>query len=314
MILLYYGQPFLGIFCSKHLSSNTLQQTSVLSTEYTVCHAFFPVVRIGSLHSPTRKEVLYLPPLGPRGEIHCGGRRWGDLIRTTGGKAWHSVCSVLGTYYKDVQRRVFDVRCSDEGTYTLVLCMYTSVQSIHIHSPDHRVHTEWRLPISGVHPIMMEKSALAGEGGGCMPIPFQPITITYKVAVYAPAERTDTLPLFHLYPIFTLWSRQSLIYISLRLYSYLFPHPQVGQKGSLSLLAKGHLSPSFSISKESKRGKGHRPYLYLLYFQGRLGLRYTEYNCSTVTHVQGCTKNQTFPQCFTASSADTHTEADNNNL
>jgi hypothetical protein len=30
--------------------------------------------------------------------------------------------------------------------------------------------------------------------------PSQPITITHKVAVYAPAERADTLPLFHLYP------------------------------------------------------------------------------------------------------------------
>ncbi len=38
--------------------------------------------------------------------------------------------------------------------------------------------------ISGVHPIMMEKSALAGVGGGCTaPTPFQPITITYKVMV-----------------------------------------------------------------------------------------------------------------------------------
>ncbi len=27
----------------------------------------------------------------------------------------------------------------------------------------HRVHTEWQWPISGVHPVMMEKSALAGE-------------------------------------------------------------------------------------------------------------------------------------------------------
>ncbi len=27
-------------------------------------------------------------------------------------------------------------------------------------------HTEWQLPISGVHSIMMDKSALAGEGGG----------------------------------------------------------------------------------------------------------------------------------------------------
>ncbi len=59
---------------------------------------------------------------------------------------------------------------------------------------------------SGVHPIMMEKSALAGEGGVCTPTPFQPITITYKNAVYAPAERADTLPLFRLYhPICALW-------------------------------------------------------------------------------------------------------------
>ncbi len=62
-----------------------------------------------------------------------------------------------------------------------------------------RVHTERRFPISGVHPILMEKSALAGEGGGCTPTPFQPIAITYKVAVYAPAEWADTLTLFHLY-------------------------------------------------------------------------------------------------------------------
>ncbi len=45
---------------------------------------------------------------------------------------------------------------------------------------------------------MMEKSALAGDGGGgggCTPFPFKPNIITYKVAVYAPAECT----LFHLY-------------------------------------------------------------------------------------------------------------------
>jgi hypothetical protein len=44
-----------------------------------------------------------------------------------------------------------------------------------------------------VHPIMMEKLALAGEGGGCTPTPFHPITITdsYKVAVHAPNERAD---------------------------------------------------------------------------------------------------------------------------
>ena len=40
---------------------------------------------------------------------------------------------------------------------------------------------------------MMEKSALAGEGGGYTPTHFQPITITYKVAVSAPVERADTV-------------------------------------------------------------------------------------------------------------------------
>ncbi len=36
-------------------------------------------------------------------------------------------------------------------------------------------------------------------GGARLP-PFTIFTITYKVTVYAPAERADTLPLFHLYP------------------------------------------------------------------------------------------------------------------
>jgi hypothetical protein len=68
------------------------------------------------------------------------------------------------------------------------------------------VHTEWQLPISVVHSIMMEKSAQAGESGGCTSTPFHRITIMYKgVAVYAPAERADTPPLFHLYPTCTLW-------------------------------------------------------------------------------------------------------------
>jgi hypothetical protein len=53
---------------------------------------------------------------------------------------------------------------------------------------------------------MMEKLAPAGEGGGACPYPFTLITITYKVAVYAPAERADTLTLFHLYhPMYPMW-------------------------------------------------------------------------------------------------------------
>ncbi len=69
------------------------------------------------------------------------------------------------------------------------------------------LHTEWQWLISGVQSIMMEKSALVGKVGGCTLPPFTLFSITYKVAVYryAPAERTDTLHVFHLYLICTLW-------------------------------------------------------------------------------------------------------------
>jgi hypothetical protein len=53
---------------------------------------------------------------------------------------------------------------------------------------------------------MMVKSASAismVRVGGTRPPPFTLFTITYKVAFYAPAERADTLPVFHLYPICT---------------------------------------------------------------------------------------------------------------
>ncbi len=45
----------------------------------------------------------------------------------------------------------------------------------------HRVHTEWQLPLSGVHPIMMEKFARPGEGGGALPPHFTLSTITGKI-------------------------------------------------------------------------------------------------------------------------------------
>jgi hypothetical protein len=51
-----------------------------------------------------------------------------------------------------------------------------------------KVHTERQPPLSGVHPIMMEKLAHAGDGGGTPPPPFTIVTISYKVAVYAPAD------------------------------------------------------------------------------------------------------------------------------
>ncbi len=48
------------------------------------------------------------------------------------------------------------------GTKILRLLLH----AVHSHTSTQSIHTEWRLSISGVHPIMMEKSALAGEGGG----------------------------------------------------------------------------------------------------------------------------------------------------
>jgi hypothetical protein len=55
-------------------------------------------------------------------------------------------------------------------------------------------YTEWQWPLSGIHSLLRVKLPQPGEG------PFILSTITYKVMVYAPAERADTLPLFFLYP------------------------------------------------------------------------------------------------------------------
>ncbi len=65
-------------------------------------------------------------------------------------------------------------------------------------------NTEWRLPISGVDPIMMKNQPWLVRVGAatCTPTPF--ITMSYKVAVYAPAEWADTLPLFHFYILYVL--------------------------------------------------------------------------------------------------------------
>ncbi len=72
---------------------------------------------------------------------------------------------------------------------------------------EHRVHTEWQRPLSGVHSIMMEKLAQPGvEVGGCTPTPVHYLTITYQVVMYAPADRADTLPpYFYSIPVCTLW-------------------------------------------------------------------------------------------------------------
>jgi hypothetical protein len=72
-------------------------------------------------------------------------------------------------------------------------------QTMRILVVGNRVHTEWQPPLSGIHSIMMGKLAQAGEGGGARSPTFTIVTITYKVAVHAPAQRAETLTLFHLY-------------------------------------------------------------------------------------------------------------------
>ncbi len=59
---------------------------------------------------------------------------------------------------------------------------------------------EWKLLLSGVHSIMMVKSAQpVVRVGGARPPPFTLSTITSKVVVYAPTQRADTLLLYLLY-------------------------------------------------------------------------------------------------------------------
>jgi hypothetical protein len=66
---------------------------------------------------------------------------------------------------------------------------------------EHRVHTELQSTLSGEHSIMMEKLAQFGEGGGACQPSFTISTITYKVLVYALAEKATHYPYFYSTPI-----------------------------------------------------------------------------------------------------------------
>jgi hypothetical protein len=61
----------------------------------------------------------------------------------------------------------------------------------------HRVHIDWQRPLSalsGVHSIMMEKLARAGEGGGCTPSPLR--SIYHHVQSFRYIPPISSLPLF----------------------------------------------------------------------------------------------------------------------
>ncbi len=76
---------------------------------------------------------------------------------------------------------------------------------------NHRVHTEWQWPISGVHSIMMEKNSLAGEGGGCTPTPFHSIYHhVQSCSVHSSWEGRYTPPISSL-PLYVLCDYSLLI-------------------------------------------------------------------------------------------------------
>jgi hypothetical protein len=77
------------------------------------------------------------------------------------------------------------------------------------HAHNHRVHTEWQWPLSGVHSIMMVKPAQPGEVGGCSPTPFHSIYHHERSCIVcAPAESRCTVhtPYFSSTPTCTLCS------------------------------------------------------------------------------------------------------------
>ncbi len=57
--------------------------------------------------------------------------------------------------------------------------------SMHVYV-HHRVHTEWQRPLSGVHSIIMEKFAQAGEGRGCLGVPLTLACTTCRKEKFRP--------------------------------------------------------------------------------------------------------------------------------
>ncbi len=75
-----------------------------------------------------------------------------------------------------------------------VICVHSVIDQTQTRSAE---YTEWQRAHSGVHSIMMEKSAQAVGDGACIPNPLFTIsTITYKVVANASAEDS----LFPFYP------------------------------------------------------------------------------------------------------------------
>ncbi len=73
-----------------------------------------------------------------------------------------------------------------------------------VRAPPQRIHTEWQRPLSGVHSVMMVKSAQPGEGGECTPSPCHSIYHHEQFVVYPPAEREIHSPISPLPLLYSL--------------------------------------------------------------------------------------------------------------
>jgi hypothetical protein len=81
--------------------------------------------------------------------------------------------------------------------------------------------------------------------GDARPPPFTIVNITYKVAVYAPAERADTVPLFHLYPYVLCGVAYSMARVLDESYSQLTPLVGVAVPARQSTVHRLEPCPSY---------------------------------------------------------------------
>ncbi len=111
------------------------------------------------------------------------------LIKSAGRHTWNKK-----NPDKEMRAKIID--CESEGG----LAPRTPYSHIYYcNCAQHRVHTEWQWPLSGVHYIMMVKSAQPGEVGGVHALPLSLYLVSTnisKVVVYVPAAPIFPLPLY----------------------------------------------------------------------------------------------------------------------
>ncbi len=134
---------------------------------------------------------------------------------------------------------------------------------------NHRVNTEWQWPISGVHSIMMEKSALAGEGVEARALFFILLTSCTRCSVRSSWEGRY-MPQFHLYtPICTLRYKLTInapmIYTAPCIMFWMHAYPlrrqeEVGPWNLRVFWALWNVIEPIGFMHKSPRGRSQGPY------------------------------------------------------